>query len=64
MTYPPRLEWRDCRTFALFSYEGWREPNEFMHHCSAKWATILLRLKDLVEKGEGRAMDTKIAVGA
>jgi uncharacterized protein YndB with AHSA1/START domain len=61
-----RLEWRDGQTFVLFSHEGWREPNEFMHHCSTKWATFLLSLKDLVEKGEGRPepRDTKIAVGA
>jgi uncharacterized protein YndB with AHSA1/START domain len=61
-----RLEWRDGQTFVLFSHKGWREPNEFMHHCSTKWATFLLSLKDLVEKGEGRPepRDTKIAVGA
>jgi hypothetical protein len=58
-----RLEWRDDQTFVLFSHEGWREPNEFMHHCSTKWATFLLSLKDLVENGEGRPepRDTKIA---
>lgn len=61
-----RLEWRDGQTFVLFSHEGWREPNEFMHHCSTKWATFLLSLKDLVERGEGRPdpRDVKIAVGA
>ncbi len=60
-----RLAWRDGQTFVLFSHEGWREPNEFMHHCSTKWATFLLSLKDLVEKGEGRPepRDTQIAVG-
>ena len=61
-----RLEWRDDQTFVLFSHEGWREPNEFMHHCSTKWATFLLSLKDLVEIGKGRPEphDTKIAVNA
>ncbi len=61
-----RLEWRDGQTMVLFSHEGWREPNEFMHHCSTKWATFLLSLKDLVEKDEGRPepRDTKIAVNA
>jgi uncharacterized protein YndB with AHSA1/START domain len=60
------LEWRDGQTFVLFRHEGWHEPNEFMHHCSTKWATFLLSLKDWVEKGEGRPepRDTKIAVGA
>jgi hypothetical protein len=37
-----------------------------MHHCSTKWATFLLSLKDLVERSEGRPepRDTKIAAGA
>ncbi len=37
----------------LFKHEGWREPVEFMHHCSTKWATFLMSLKALVETGTG-----------
>ena len=37
----------------LFKHEGWKEPVEFMHHCSTKWATFLLSLKSLVETGKG-----------
>ena len=61
-----RLEWRENQTFVVFSHEGWREPTEFMHHCSTKWATFLLSLKELVEKGEGRPQpnDVKIEVDA
>jgi uncharacterized protein YndB with AHSA1/START domain len=61
-----RLEWRDGQTIVLFKQAGWREPVEFMHHCSTKWAVFLLSLKDYVERGEGRPepRDTKIAVGA
>ena len=61
-----RLEWREGQTIVLFKHAGWREPVEFMHHCSTKWATFLLSLKDYVERGEGRPepRDTKIAVGA
>ena len=40
-------------TIVLFRHEGWREPVEFMHHCSTKWATFLLSLKQLVETGTG-----------
>ncbi|MEV7625095.1 SRPBCC domain-containing protein [Actinoplanes sp. NPDC089786] len=40
-------------TIILFGHRGWREPVEFMHHCSTKWATFLLSLKDLVETGQG-----------
>src|SRR5512135_274575 len=49
-----RLEWRDEQTFVLFKHAGWREAVEFMHHCSTKWATFLLSLRDWVERGEGR----------
>lgn len=40
-------------TGVLFKHEGWREPVEFMHHCSTKWATYLMSLKGLVETGKG-----------
>jgi uncharacterized protein YndB with AHSA1/START domain len=40
-------------TVVLFKHEGWREPAEFMHHCSTKWATFLMSLKALVETGKG-----------
>ena len=37
----------------LFKHEGWKEPVEFMYHCSTKWATFLMSLKALVETGKG-----------
>jgi hypothetical protein len=37
----------------LFKHQGWKEPVEFMHHCSTKWATYLLSLKSLLETGKG-----------
>jgi uncharacterized protein YndB with AHSA1/START domain len=40
-------------TIVLFKHEGWREPVEFMHHCSTKWGQFLMSLKDLVETGSG-----------
>ncbi|MEU5883321.1 SRPBCC domain-containing protein [Spirillospora sp. NPDC047279] len=40
-------------TIVLFKHEGWKEPVEFMHHCSTKWGTFLMSLKSLVETGEG-----------
>jgi uncharacterized protein YndB with AHSA1/START domain len=42
------------QTVVLFGHRNWREPVEFMAHCSTKWATFLLSLKDLVETGRGR----------
>jgi uncharacterized protein YndB with AHSA1/START domain len=40
-------------TIVLFKHEGWKEPVEFMHHCSTKWALFLMSLKSLVETGRG-----------
>jgi uncharacterized protein YndB with AHSA1/START domain len=46
----------------LFKHQGWKEPVEFMHHCSTKWAIFLMSLKSLVETGKGapNPADTKI----
>jgi uncharacterized protein YndB with AHSA1/START domain len=49
-------------TIVLFRHEGWREPVEFMHHCSTKWATYLMSLKQLVETGEGAPDPRDVAI--
>ncbi len=40
-------------SIVLFKHQGWKEPVEFMHHCSTKWAIYLMSLKSLVETGKG-----------
>jgi uncharacterized protein YndB with AHSA1/START domain len=40
-------------TIILFKHEGWKEPVEFMHHCTTKWGVFLLSLKSLLETGNG-----------
>ena len=40
-------------TILMFQHKGWKEPVEFMHHCSTKWATYMMSLKSLLETGEG-----------
>jgi uncharacterized protein YndB with AHSA1/START domain len=40
-------------TAVLFAHADWREANEFMAHCSARWAYFLLSLKGLLENGKG-----------
>jgi uncharacterized protein YndB with AHSA1/START domain len=47
------LKQEDGFTIVLFRHEGWHEPVEFMYHCSTKWATFLMSLKQLVETGTG-----------
>jgi len=41
-------------TVLLFGHRNWREAVEFTAHCSMKWATFLLSLRELVETGRGR----------
>lgn len=36
-----------------FKHQGWKEPVDFMHHCSTKWGVFLLSLKSLLETGKG-----------
>jgi uncharacterized protein YndB with AHSA1/START domain len=43
----------DDWTIVLFKHQGWKEPVEFMHHCSTKWGVFLLSLKSLLETGKG-----------
>ena len=47
------LREEDDYTIVNFKHEGWKEPVEFMHHCSTKWAVFLMSLKALVENGQG-----------
>ncbi|MGC4768363.1 SRPBCC family protein [Micromonospora sp. DT44] len=56
------LDQRGDYTIVLFAHRGWREPVEFMHHCSTKWATFLMSLKELVETGRGRPAPDDVAI--
>lgn len=47
------LKQDDDYSIVLFKHQGWKEPVEFMHHCSTKWAIFLMSLKSLVETGKG-----------
>ncbi len=47
-------------TIVLFKHAGWKEPVEFMHHCSTKWGVFLLSLKALLETGKGRPWPNEI----
>ena len=39
-------------TVVVFAHAGWREPVEFMYHCSTAWAYFLLSLKHGLEGGK------------
>lgn len=47
------LKQEDGYAIVLFKHQSWKEPVEFMHHCSTKWAIFMMSLKSLVETGKG-----------
>jgi uncharacterized protein YndB with AHSA1/START domain len=49
-------------TIVLFKHQGWKEPVEFMHHCSTKWAVFLMSMKSLVETGKGAPAPNDIKI--
>ena len=49
-------------TIVLFKHAGWREPGEFMSHCSTKWATFLMSLKELGDTGTGAPHPQDVAI--
>lgn len=49
-----RLSEQDGQTIVLFGHRNWREAVEATYHCSMKWATFLLSLREYVETGKGR----------
>jgi len=48
------LSQEDGYTVVMFRHVGWQQAVPFMYHCSTKWATFLMSLKELVETGTGR----------
>jgi hypothetical protein len=44
----------DDMTILVFGHRNWKEPVEFMAHCSMKWAVFLMSLRELVETGKGK----------
>ena len=47
----------------VFKHQGWKEPVEFMHHCSTKWAIFLMSLKSLLETGKGAPNPIDVKIG-
>jgi len=58
-----RLSRQDDHTVVMFGHRHWREEVEFTAHCSTKWATFLLSLRDLVESGKGRPAPHDLRIG-
>jgi uncharacterized protein YndB with AHSA1/START domain len=62
-----RISWElkqeDDYAIILFQHLGWKEPVEFMYHCSTKWGTFLMSLKSLVETGKGNPSPDDVRIG-
>ncbi|WP_020401419.1 SRPBCC family protein [Kordiimonas gwangyangensis] len=48
----------------MFRHIGWAEEEGFFHHCSTKWATFVLSMRDLVESGKGRPFPNDLKIEA
>jgi uncharacterized protein YndB with AHSA1/START domain len=57
-----RLSRVNDQTLVLFGHNNWREAVEFTAHCSMKWATFLLSLRDFAETGKGRPSPDDIKI--
>jgi uncharacterized protein YndB with AHSA1/START domain len=57
------LSRQDDHTIVRFGHRKWREEVEFTAHCSTKWATFLLSLRDLVETGQGKPAPHDLRIG-
>ncbi|MFA5834098.1 MAG: SRPBCC domain-containing protein [Bacteroidota bacterium] len=49
-----QLSQQDGQTIVLFGHRNWREAVEMTSHCSMKWATFFLSLREYVETGKGK----------
>jgi uncharacterized protein YndB with AHSA1/START domain len=56
------LKQEDDFAIVLFKHEGWREPAEFMYHCSTKWGVFLQSLKSLIETGHGQPSPNDVKI--
>ena len=57
-----RLTSGEGQTYVRFAHSNWKEPTDFMAHCSTKWAVFLLSLKEAVETGKGRPFPDDIHI--
>lgn len=60
-----RLKTEKDQVVVLFTHAGWKKAVEFMYHCSTKWGTFMMSLRDWVERGEAHPhpYDVKIHGG-
>lgn len=50
------------RTTLIFGHRAWQEASPHFAHCSMKWATFLLSLRDYAETGKGRPFPDDVQI--
>ena len=59
-----RLSREDSQTIVDFGHRNWREAVDFTSHCSMKWATFLLSLREYIETGTGKPSPHDLKIDA
>ena len=52
----------DKQTIVLFSHYNWKLADDFLAHCSTKWAIFLMSLKASIETGSGNPFPDDIHI--
>jgi hypothetical protein len=55
---------KETHNQVMFRHAGWEDENAFFHHCSTKWVTFLLSLRDYIEQGKGQPYPDDIKIEA
>ncbi len=55
---------RETHNQLMFRHVGWASETGFFHHCSMKWATFLLSMRDHLEGGTGRPFPNDVKIEA
>ncbi|HEV3187456.1 MAG TPA: SRPBCC domain-containing protein [Acidimicrobiales bacterium] len=58
------LQTSDTETVLLFTHANWKEPVEFMYHCSTKWGQFLVGLKVSLERWTSSAFPDDLAISS
>ena len=52
------------QTVVLFSHADWREPVEFMYHCSTKWAVLSPRAQGRLRRRYGYSVSRDLKISS
>lgn len=56
------FELTDEQVLLHMKHSNWQDQTPFYAHCNLKWATFLLSLKDLLEKGQGKPFPNDVQI--